>query len=294
MFKPELTTAVFNFTKIFASVPDAELDRPWQWKGNDEGVRFAFFVVNLELRELAVKLNSNRGQRQPVEQILSQYHAAFLDLQAALDGLSNEDANLAPSEKDWSLRRLLAHIVSTEIGFTAVIRHALKGHRAGIWTTAPMTAKEGIELTGLSETEYGELMQGSYENLLSYHQSLHSRIITEFSLINTAELDLPAAFWEPESFPIHYRLHRYESHLRQHIIQVDKTLTAIRREPNEVRRLTRMLYAAQGEIDGILIGAGADSLQTCQPTLDILSIITGEISQILTDFQPTRPASIPA
>jgi hypothetical protein len=291
MFKPELTASVLDFTKIFASVPDVELDRPWPWKGNDEGVRFAFFVVNLELRELAVRLNSQCNPMQPVEQILSQYHAAFLDLQAALYGLSDEDANLAPSEKDWTLKRLLAHIVSTEIGFTAVIRHALKGHRAAAWTTAPMTAKDGIELTGLSETEYGELMQGSYKNLLSYHQTLHSQITTEFSHISTAELDLPAIFWEPEPFPIRYRLHRYESHLRQHIIQIDKTLPVIQRAPSEVRRLIRMLYAAQAEVDGILI-AGSDSLQTCQPTINTINVIAGEIAQILADFKPAHSADM--
>jgi hypothetical protein len=62
-------------------------------------------------------------------------------------------------------------------------------------------------------------------------------------------------FWEEEHFPIHYRLHRFEAHTRQHTIQIDKTLIAIGLAPTEGKRLIRMLYNALAEVDGALIGA---------------------------------------
>src|SRR5512145_691764 len=111
MPKSELTSAVEGFVALFVNTPDDQLDHPWSWKGHNEGVRFAFFLTNLELRQLAAKLAENRTTPQPVHRILSQYHTAYLDLQAALCGLSPEDADRTPSEKDWPVRRVLTHIL---------------------------------------------------------------------------------------------------------------------------------------------------------------------------------------
>ena len=281
MFNPELTTAVMNFAKLFATLPDAELDRPWHWKGHDEGVRFAFFVISRELRELSVRLACELPPAPAVQHILAQYHSAFLDLQAVLYGVSHEDANLSPSEKDWPVRRVFAHILGAEIGFSAMVRYALEGHRANNWTTEPMSDQDEIRLTGMSESDYKSLMKGSFENLLAYHQTLHPAILAEFSTISAQELDLPAAFWEPELFPIRYRLHRFEAHMRQHTIQIEKTLTAIDLAPDEARRLIRMLFAALSETDGILIGADSVPLETCRGTIDIINTVASEIAPIL-------------
>jgi hypothetical protein len=178
-----------------------------------------------------------------------------LDLQAALCGLSSEDADRAPSEKDWPIRRVLAHILGSDISFSAVVEYALEGHRSGKWTPAPMSDEDEIRLIGMSEREYHALMKSPFENLLAYHKDVHHDILAEFTCINTEELDQPAAFWEDELFPIRYRLHRFEAHMRQHTIQIDKTLASIGLTPTEAKRLIRMLYSALAEVDGALIGA---------------------------------------
>jgi len=98
-------------------------------------------------------------------------------------------------------------------------------------------------------------MQGPYENLKAYHHNLHDKILAEFASISAEELDQPAAFWDDERFPIRYRLLRFEAHMRQHTIQIDKTLAAVGFAPTEAKRLIRMLYSALAEVDGALIGA---------------------------------------
>ena len=70
MFNKELTASIENFATLFVNIPDADLDRPWHWKGHDEGLRFAFFVTNLELRQLAIKLADTRTPPRPVHRIL--------------------------------------------------------------------------------------------------------------------------------------------------------------------------------------------------------------------------------
>ncbi len=49
--------------------------------------------------------------------------------------------------------------------------------------------------------------------------------------------------------PLRFRLHRFEEHLRQHTIQLDKTLVAIDRVPTEAQRLVRNIYNALADVE---------------------------------------------
>src|SRR5215207_7073827 len=128
MFNTRLTQAVENFAALTLPLSEQDLAREWIWKDHDEeGIRFAFFVTLQELRHLAVTLSTLRSKRTPAQHILSQYHAAYMDLQAALLGLSLEDAERAPAEGEWPVQKAYAHILSTELNFTITVRYALEG-----------------------------------------------------------------------------------------------------------------------------------------------------------------------
>src|SRR5512144_1565099 len=112
MFNTDLETALRNFSVLMLPLSEKDLEREWKWKDHDEeGIRFAFFVTLQELRHLAVNLASLRSQRTTAQRILGQYHAAYLDLQAAILGLSDEAAEQAPAEGEWSVRKAYAHIL---------------------------------------------------------------------------------------------------------------------------------------------------------------------------------------
>ena len=233
------------------------MEREWKWKDHDEeGIRFACFVTLQELRHLAVTLSPLHASRTPTpaQRILSQYHAAYLDLQAAVLGLSDEDAEKIPSEGEWQVRKVYAHILGAEINFTIAIRYALEKHHTGNWTPDRMSDEDENRLAGMSEEEYQALSSSPLSNMLAYHRNLHSTILDEFSKITNAELDLPSTFWEETRFPIQHRLHRYEAHFVQHTIQIDKTLAAIGQTPTEAKRLIRKIYAALAEAEGQMIG----------------------------------------
>jgi DinB superfamily len=256
MFNHQLTQSVENFAGVMLPLNEKDLARAWRWKDHDEeGIRFAFFVTLQELRHLVVTLASLRTQPTIAQRILSQYHAAYMDLQAAVLGLSDEDAEKIPVEGEWSVRKAYAHILGTDFGFTATVRYALELHRANRWTKDPIPESEYPRLYVISESEYDGLMNGPLSRMLSYHRNLHTGIIQEFSLITDHELDLPSTFWEETRFPIHHRLHRYEAHFTQHTIQIDKTLVAIGQAPSESKRLLRKIYAALAETEGQMIGA---------------------------------------
>jgi len=254
MFNAQLTQAVENFASLMLPLSEKDLEITWKWKDHEEGVRFAFFVTLQELRQLVVTLSTLRPKPTPAQHILSQYHAAYLDLQAALLGVSTEDAERAPAEGEWPVHRVYTHILGADINFTAAIRYALEGHRAGTWMREQMSDEEEARVAKMTEDEYQKLMKSPYEEMLSYHRKLHSEIIEEFSAITDDELELPSTFWEDTRFPIRHRLHRYEAHFAQHTIQIDKTLVVIGKAPNESKRLLRKIYAALAEAEGTMIG----------------------------------------
>ena len=263
MFNSDLTSAVENFATLMLPLSEKDLERKWRWRDYDEeGIRFAFFVTIQELRQLAAQLAANRKPLTQAQHILGQYHAQYMDLQAAIFGLSKEDSERAPVEGEWPVRQAYSHILGAEFGFRAVIRYALEGHRAGKWTPERTPEFEYPRLYGISEIEYDNLTNGPLEGMLAFHHDMHPQIVREFSNITDQELDMPAAFWEETRFPIRHRLLRYEAHIIQHTVQIDKTLAAIGQPLSESKRLIRYLYAALAEVDKYLIGEDA-SLKDC-------------------------------
>ena len=85
--------------------------------------------------------------------------------------------------------------------------------------------------------------------ILSYHDNLHWRIMTELVDISEKELHTPVVFWESTPMPLEFRLHRFDAHLRQHTIQIEKTLKAIGLPFTEAKRLLRLIYAALAEAE---------------------------------------------
>lgn len=280
-----LSSAVEDLARIFIYLPDSELELAWKWKDHDEeGIRFALFVTLQELRQLAVTLSTLRPKPTAAQHILSQYHVAYMDLQAAILGLSPEDAEKVFAPGEWSARRVYAHVLATDLGFTAVIRYALEGHRDGTWKRDPLPESEEPRLSGISgmtEDEYQALVKGPFEKMLTYHREFHPLILKEFTTITDEELDLPSTFWEETRFPIRHRLHRYEAHYAQHTIQMDKTLVAIGRAPNESKRLIRKIYAALAEAEGVLIGAGEIGNTAVRETASSIQKRTQEIAGLL-------------
>jgi len=281
-FNSELKRAVREFTTLMLPLSEKDLAHPWVWKDHDEeGIRFSFFVTLQELHHLAVLLAAIRKKPTTAQHILGQYHAAYMDLQAALLGLSDEEAERPPAEGEWAVRKVYSHILSTEINFTITVRYALEKHRAGTWTPEPIADADADRLAGISDDKFLALTNGPLSGMLAYHRELHGTIIEEFSTISDRELDLPSTFWEETRFPIQHRLHRYEAHFVQHTVQIDKTLAAIGQAPSESKRLLRKIHAALAEAEGIMIGAKEVDEAAIQATTSSINERTKEIETLL-------------
>jgi uncharacterized damage-inducible protein DinB len=254
----ELVAAVGRLADVALNMTDADLNQPWAWQSYDsEGVRFAFFRALEELRRLEVELAmlriAHQRPRSAAQRILSQYHAAYLDLEVNLIDLSDEQANRAPAENEWSIRETVAHIIEADAGFYAVLRYALERHRTNDGRPAKVPVTYYDQLLGSEESFHAQARQ-PLSALRSWHAEFHAWVLRDFVDMSDDELELPASYWEAEPYSLRFRLHRFESHLRQHTIQVEKCRAALGYGPTEINRLLRMLSGALASVEAYLIG----------------------------------------
>jgi hypothetical protein len=70
---------------------------------------------------------------------------------------------------------------------------------------------------------------------------------------------------------IDFRLGRYGSHIREHTVQVDKTLAMLDRRPTEVERLVRLILATYGRLEARFVGRPTGELE--RPLTDGISAV---------------------
>jgi hypothetical protein len=261
-FNWDLYGAVSQFAQLAHHFSEGDLEKPWAWQDYDDGIRHAFFRNYEELRELAALEAANRvrlGTPLSVAQrILGQYHGGFRDLQAIMIGLSDQEAATEPEEGDWPIQQVLGHTIQAERTFLAITQDAIERVRS----------RDGRQLE-MSDEAYERFIQGDrlemlldsgapLSQLMDYYRELHERVLAALLDIRDAELQTPCVYWESKPLPVQFRLLRFDSHLRQHTIQVEKTLEAIGHGPNEARRLIRIIYSALAELESACLGFHPD------------------------------------
>lgn len=286
MFEPSLIRAVKRFSSLTQGVSDSDLEKEWAWGAYDEeGVRFAFFRTYEELCELAAETASMRSALGPemstAQRILAQYHRAHRDLQATLLGAGEDAVGRAPAEGEWPVHKVVAHIVGADLGFFVVVKYALDRRRSGDEHPAEIPDEAWDTISGLDEASFQALVDGPFEDLESYYGTLHSRVLRELADIHEEELAAPSMYWEGYEMSLRFRLHRFDSHLRQHTVQVDKTLEAIGHTPNEARRLLRLIYGALADAEGATIGAWDVGQELRRTAAETITARADEIAAIL-------------
>jgi DinB superfamily len=243
-----LDDAVSRFCAVTLTLPEEALAEELsasvmagegRWKGYS-GVREVVLRVYLELRELAVLTAEHRSRRgegmTQAQHILAQYHVAWRHLTGALAGVRDDELDLEPTAGEWPLRTVLEHIISAETGFSWVVRATVTG-------------------VPRPDRRPAADVSGSLADILGRYAVLHTAILDEFASLSDGQLLQPSSFWEDDPIELRFRLLRFDAHLREHSIQVEKTLGWLRHIPSEPERLVRALHNALGEAEGSAIGA---------------------------------------
>lgn len=264
------TEAVERLVKTSVHLTDADLDKKYVWeKYDDDGLRFALLTAHHQLRETAATVAADRlGAGKPfteAQRILAQVHEAYRDLTGALAGTSEAEMDAPPPEAQWTVREVLAHMLGAEKGFLAAIAVALDCVRAG-------RPSEPDEAAWTAKRQPPEDPAGSRADAQNALFRSHVAILRTLDGVADTELATPSWFWEDKGYSIRFRMHRFEEHMRQHTIQVDKTLFALGHPPTEAERLVRNIYTALAGVESVSgAGVGAELLARCAASIDAIA-----------------------
>jgi hypothetical protein len=133
---------------------------------------------------------------------------------------------------------VIAHMLGAEYGFLGTVQYARDPDR-------PADEEEAGDRwpTWRTQHEYAApgSLPGGIADVRNAMFEIHRRVLRELGDLRDEELERPAGFWDGVK-PIRFRMHRFEAHMVQHTVQVDKTLEWIGRAPTEAKRLVRVLY----------------------------------------------------
>lgn len=279
-----LYTAVSQLAGVACSFSDADLSQPYAWRKHGEGVRLALLGTAHELRDLAIQLSQERAQTgkpvTAVQRVLAQNHVGFRDLQAVLLGVTEEDYDREPAPGEWSLRDVLGHIVGAERWFCSLAHSGLT-YKQDNETPPPLPDDAPDALLGPYALFHDLREGGSLAEMMAYYSQMHLRSWELFAAVTDEELAAPSPlWWESETYTIQYRLHRFEAHLRQHLIQAEKVVDQIGKPPTEARRLLRLVYNALAEAEGLTIGAPDVGLAGQQALAEVVQNRAAEITAV--------------
>ncbi|HUG48520.1 MAG TPA: DinB family protein [Candidatus Limnocylindria bacterium] len=233
---------------VLGSVNDESLERPWTWRGGEADIRYGFYRQLEALQEARARtrplLAAALAHDPPARPLVAMASAARWDLHGLVAGLSEADLDADPGGDEWTVRQTLAHICG--------------GQRAYGWFTSWWLAQRDLRGEALPQRvpdELAELLPEEETEGVGSLADIGRRLddILDLSAGALAGLDDAAlaegARWSGVPVTIGFRIGRWSSHIREHTVQLEKTLAMLGRQPGEVDRLLRLIAGAYGRLE---------------------------------------------
>jgi hypothetical protein len=242
------------------AIPDDALERRWRWLPSDIDeldVRYGLYRVHESLESAIATIATGRGDSDgsgPAIPALQATAVARWELHGALAGLSAADWDADPGGGEWTVRQTVGHIIASQRSY---------GWFNAWFLTEGFAEGEAIRppAGALPEepTEEDEA-RGTATEVRARLDHVVDANIAAFAALDGAALGFDAR-WMGMHIPIDFRLGRYGSHIREHTIQVDKTLAMIGRQPTEVERIVRIILESYGRLEALFVGRTAEELE---------------------------------
>jgi DinB superfamily len=232
-----------------ATVPDSAMEKPWPWRGGEADVRYGFYRQAEALEEARAGVARALGRQAhsdepPARALAAPATAARWELHGLLAGLADSELDRDPGNGEWTVRQTLAHIVS--------------GQRAYGWFTAWWLARRDApddDFPARVPEDVGNQLPAEEGEGIGTVEEIGRRLddIVDLSCGALGGLDDDAlaarARWSGMAVDVRFRLVRWASHIREHTIQVEKTLGYLDRPTTEVEYLLRLIGAAYGRLE---------------------------------------------
>jgi DinB family protein len=243
------------------AVPDAALEGPWRWRPDDAldaDVRYGLYRIHESLEEAVAAVARGRStQPDPVAPAVPRLAGATQArwaLHGAIAPLRADDLDADPGSGEWTVRRTVGHTVASQRGYGWGSAWFLS--RAGL-PDAGEYPPDGVMPPDPDEDAEGA---GGPAEILARLDSLLDAFAARFGALDEAALAVPGR-WSGLPVTIDFRLGRLGSHIREHTIQVDKTLVMIGRPAREVERLVRLASESFGRLEGTVFARPAADVE---------------------------------
>ena len=234
---------VMAAVRELGTISDAVLTRPWPWKGgSEEEIRYGFYRIG-EAFELAAidaarVLRSAGVERGRAADLVGPATAARWDLQGLLVPLADAVWDADPGGVEWTVRQTLGHVIISQRYYgVGTAWWQKQGYRAddhdlparvpeAIWDGLPSEEAEAEGTPADIRDRLDEVLDRSTELLAGMPED---------------RLGLGSR-WSGFAVDLGFRLGRWSSHLREHTVQVEKTLVS---PPGVGRRRSSMVRTVQ-------------------------------------------------
>jgi hypothetical protein len=244
-------------TGTLARIPDAALIRPWTWKGgSQEELRYGFYRIAESFERAGIEaseaMRSSGAPERGVE-LIATATAARWDLQGLLHGLDHRTWRADPGGDEWSIARTLGHLIASQRSY-AIFTCWWLDQRLAVDQPDLPRVPDGLGDDMPSEEVEAE---GSANEIRARLDAALDEAAERLAGLSTEQLAY-AGRWSGFPVDLAFRQSRWASHIREHTIQVDKTVAMLGVQLTEVDRLIRLVLAAWGRAESTVFGAPED------------------------------------
>ena len=267
-------------------VQDESLEDAWWWRETELDVRYGLYRQYEALEDARFRIRTTLHEASLPETearpIVAAATAARWDLHGLLYGVADEDLDRDPGNDQWTIRETLAHIVGGQRGYAWFTAWWLSQKDRPLDDFPERVPEDAVIGFPEEETEG----RGTLEDIQRRLDDIVDLSGGVFGRLGTADLAARAR-WSGVPVDVRFRLVRWASHMREHTIQVEKTLGYIGRPITEVDRLLRLIAAAYGRLEEELFLAPAER----QPVVDALRLTESVAAGVATDARSVMEAA---
>ncbi|MEO6208045.1 MAG: DinB family protein [Candidatus Limnocylindrales bacterium] len=256
---PAIATArtdIFAAARDLLAIPEAALELPWTWiAGGESEVRYGAYravealeQAEIQARTLATPADAHERR---AAGIVGPSTAARWDLHGLLLPLADELLDADPGGAEWSIRLVMGHLIAGQRGYawTAawVQAHGPDPDDPGRQVLVPESFWDSMPDEATTEAA------GTVDDLRARLDAITDLAAERLAGLPDDRLEIPTR-WSGFPVPLSFRFGRWSSHIREHTIQVEKTLALLGHVPGEPERLVRLVLAAYGRAESVVFG----------------------------------------
>lgn len=240
------------------SLSDEQLEGDFWWKRRDQQDDFSRRHGLYMLSELILaEADRLAGTANQGAALAGHVVEAAWDLRALLLGVDAATVATEPKPEEWSIAQALDHVLGSQEFWNILF---------DLWLEQ---ARRGEKLAFRLRGEDIKARSSGGDELVTEPAALIAELaeLVEHACRNVVEVEALGLLYEPEvgfnrgpnPVPLAYYPRRWAAHLREHTIQVEKSLIWLGREPTEQQRIARATAGALGELEAAWWRAGRPS-----------------------------------